>query len=177
MNVAVITLTMQSINETPTQHRYITIAGKLSGDEWRRNVDSVNASVTQKLAEAANGNYRWMQSAITTPLSESQIPLYIYACYADIPENYTWDTMFSFDDLTKVVSTTAVSCFGVYFRKALAKQLDHGHQADVVVDFRDGLPTLLDLLPILTDRKSEHRATLGLCRSEDWAAIQDQLIA
>ena len=163
---------MQSIEQALPQSRYLAINGKISTREWLCIVEAVNAELSSNQTTRAISEIEADQKMINTPLLATQLPLYSWGCYADVPPEYSWDTLFRLDDPNMVVSTTAVSCFGVYFRRGVLKQLQDGHQVDVVIDFPSGVPDLLCSLPIIDGRSCLHRPKLALCRSEDLPAIQ-----
>ena len=163
---------MLSIEQALPQSRYLAINGKISTREWLCIVESVNAELRSAQTNRAISEIEADLKMINRSLLATQLPLYSWGCYADIPPEYTWDTLFTVDDPSIVVSTTAVSCFGVYFRRGVLKQLQDGHQVDVVIDFPSGVPNLLYSLPIIDGRSCLHRPKLALCRSEDLPAIQ-----
>ena len=163
---------MQSIEQALPQNRYLIIAGRISAAEWQRIVETVNSALIENRPSRAISEVEIERTMINKPLSATQLPIYSYGCYADIPPEYAWDTLFNLDDSSIATSTKAVSCFGVYFQRGVLKQLQHGHQADVVLDFPCGIPDLLAKLPVVDGRNWRGRAELALCRSDDLAAIQ-----
>ena len=163
---------MQSIEQVLPQNRYLDINSKISTREWLCIVESVSAELRSTPTNRAISEIETDLKMINKTLLATQLPLYSWGCYADIPPEYTWDTLFSVDDPSIVVSTTAVSCFGVYFRRGVLKQLQDGHQVEFVIDFPSGVPDLLNSLPVIDERRCPHRPKLALCRSEDLAVIQ-----
>lgn len=164
---------MRSIADTPTYCRYLTIAYQLPDDEWQSTVSSVNDWLDSNPETITGEQLAEMRATINTPLSATHLACVIYHCYADIPPNYRWDTIFRLNSPANRNETTAISCYGVYWNRAVVNCLDDGHHAVVVINFPNDKPNLIDSLPIGDD--GNNFGTLGLCRSEDYHAIQTKL--
>ena len=164
---------MRSITDTPDHSRYLTVAYRLPNAEWSDTVASVNKWLDAKPHTINDCELAMMRKTINMPMSPTQLACVVYHCYADIPARHQWDTMFRIDNPSDRNGTLAISCFGVYWNRAVTECLDDGHHVAAVLDFPNGTPELINSLPVGDD--GNVFGTLGLCNSEDYPAIQTEL--
>ena len=166
---------MRTIEATPAESRSLNLAYKIPKLEWDATVDSVLNWLDSKPKTITTIQRTEMRAIITTPLTVTQIPVCVYSCYADIPPNYRWNTIFDIRHPETRQTTIAISCFGVYFRRAVMRSLDNGHHAQVILDFPEGPPQMLDSLSTGDDGNIYCLGTLGLCRSDDYPLLSHYL--
>jgi hypothetical protein len=161
----------QSLENTPSQDRYLTVLWQLSEDGWQDECRQVckwlnSWNVWWTAPKAAR---RDMLELICRPLTATELPLVIHRCYADIPEGITWDLAFDLNDVARLNDTRALLRFGVIFHRTVNRSLAHGWHQLAVIDFPDGIPDLISELPVDAD---EHTCgCVGLCNVIDFEAV------
>lgn len=143
------------------------VAERISANAWR----SICESVRDHVAKTSG------RDAFTDPLQliEPNLPptsfaFVVLSSYADIPADTKWNIAFDPTKPSSIEPTTAVLQFGVLWQRMALPSLEHGHHQVAVIDFPDGVPTLLQSLPIDANRQTYDY--IGLCDATDLRAIQ-----
>lgn len=158
---------MRTIIETQQHDRYLKVAERISPNSWR----SVCKSVRDHSATASAPNsVKHALSLIDSNLPPTSFPFVVLFSYADIPANTTWNIAFDPTRPSSIEATNAVFRFGVFWQRIAQPSLEHGHHQIAVIDFPDGIPKLLQSLPIDANRQTYDY--IGLCDAEDLRAIQ-----
>ncbi len=162
---------MRTIAETPQHERYLMVAERISPNAWR----SVCESVRDYVAKTSGSNTDSALDAmrlIDSKLPPTTHPFAVLFSYADIPADTIWNLAFDPTNQSSIQSTTAVLQFGVFWQRIAQPALEHGHHQIALIDFPNGVPSLLDSLPIDANRQSYDY--VGLCDSNDLRAIHTQ---
>ena len=163
---------MRSIESTPSEQRYLTVHSRISDVEWKSTVSSVLQWLNSEPDTMTEAERTEMREIISAPLTPTQIPVFVIACYADIPNEYEWNVVFDLENPENHQVTSAVSRCGIYFRRAVLKQLDDGHHAAVVLDFPNGVPAMVKMLPEQDNGNLNMRATIGFCTDADYQNVR-----
>jgi hypothetical protein len=158
---------MRTLPETPQYDRYLMVAERLSATAWRNVCESVRGNVTKDSDQKFGNN---AVTLIDSHLPPTSFPFVVLFAYADIPADTEWNIAFDPTTPSAVESTTAVLRFGVFWQRIAQPSLEHGHHQIAVIDFPNGVPTLLLSLPIDANRQTYDY--IGLCDAKDLVAIQ-----
>ncbi|MEO0531974.1 MAG: hypothetical protein AAF266_15585 [Planctomycetota bacterium] len=161
----------RTIADTEQRDRYLMVAERLSIGRWATSCDRVR-SHTASLPASKRCSRFFVNSLrlIDEELPPTCIPFVVLFAYADIPAGTEWDAVFDPLNAEADESTRATLKFGIFWERAATTDLAHGHHQIAVIDFPNGVPSLLDSLPVDADRLDYDY--IGLCRSEDLGAIR-----
>jgi hypothetical protein len=164
---------MRAIGDTPNDQRFLMVTHRLSPARWENECRAVRDWLTNPPDTISKSDADEMLASIAEPLPKTHHAFVVFHCYADIPARTRWDTAFDPSVADRHESTIATLQFGVFWRRAVLSALEHGHHQIAVLKFPDGLPDLLDSLPVDPDNEVSDYA--GLCASDDLPAIRRQL--
>ncbi|MCC9603382.1 hypothetical protein LOC67_22765 [Stieleria sp. JC731] len=164
---------MRTIADTPPNERYLMVAERVSREAWADICQNVRDYVTTN-PDSDHRNYSDADilRLIDAPIPPSSYPFVVLFAYADIPADTKWNVAFDPVNDLPIESTIAVLQFGVFWRRIAAPSLEHGHHQIAVIDFPDGLPSVITSLPIDANRQSYDHVVL--CDAQDVDAIQYQ---
>lgn len=160
---------MRFISDTPVTSRFLLLAHRLSPIACRNECNSV----TEWLAIAPDTiteREREMLTIIQQPLQPTEHPLVAVYCYAHIPEGTKWDIAFNSKDTTAYEYTAAFLRFGIIWQRIVSRSLSDGWHQVAVIDFPNGIPHLIEALPV--DPEVENYNYKCLCSSADFPEIQ-----
>lgn len=147
------------------------VAERLSLKTWselcesvREQVDSTDTEVDDKSLVAET------LRLLNEPLPPTSFPFVILFSYADIPAGTTWDTAFDPLNASCFEPTQAVFRFGVFWQRIAQPKLEHGHHQVAVIEFPNGLPPLLDAIPV--DASPHTYDYIGLCNFNDLPSVR-----
>ena len=160
---------MRSITDTPPHTRYLMMAERISLPAWttlcQKVRDYVEANPNQGIYSDAE-----MLRLINTPLPQTTFPFVVLFAYADIPAGTQWNAAYDPSNDSQIESTNAILRFGVFWSRVAIPELSHGHHQVAVIDFPDGIPSVLETLPV--DPNRENCDPVRLCNTEDIEAIR-----
>ena len=161
------------IDAIPRSQRFLMVAWRLSDAAWKGQCDLVVAWLESCPKELTDAQRDQMRRTIEKPLSDTEHPIVVIHCYADVPTGTQWDTVFDPADPNSHSRTTAISRFGVVCDRAVELTLPHGCHQTVIIDFPDGLPELIQSVPI--DVQDPNRSYVCVCKREDFPEIERHL--
>ena len=164
---------MRSIYDTPVADRFLMVSHRLSAHAWRSECDAVTNWLKSKPGTITDTERDEMLETIQRPLRETEHPFVIIHCYADIPENTTWNVAFDRRDTHRHEPTIAILRFGVILHRAVCRSLSDGWHQAAVIDFPGGIPELIKSLPI--DPETEQTDYNCLCDAADFPKIRRHL--
>lgn len=165
---------MRSINDTPVANRFLMVSHRLSVQAWRAECDAVTKWLDDESNTITEAERDEMLAMIQQPLRDTEHPFVIIHCYADIPEHTTWDIVFDRRAPGYHERTIATLRFGIIWQRLVSRSLADGWHQVAVIDFPDGMPQLIESLPI--DPKSEQTEYTCLCTGADFPEIQRQIV-
>lgn len=92
-------------------------------------------------------------------------------CYADIPPNRRYSAVFELANPKNGCIAPARLHLSIFKRALPLFGLEHGHHHVVVFEFREGVPELLNSLPLDLFDGGMSSATFGMCDALVWRAI------
>lgn len=163
---------MRTIDDTPAAQRFLMVVHRLSPNSWSKECDSVTNWLATDPDSITATEHSEMLQIIRRPLQPTEEAFVIYGSYADIPEDTKWDIAFDPNDPSIHESTVAILRFGVVWRRLASRSLSHGWSQAAVIDFPNGIPRLIESLPV--DPETVPSVHTGLCASQDFPEIQDK---
>jgi hypothetical protein len=98
----------------------------------------------------------------------------IYCCYADIPAGRTYSAIFDRTNVEIGTETIAKLRFGIFWQRLPTQSLEDGHHQLAVFDFPQGIPAIVETLPIDLNDGGMSPARLGMCDVKVWDSICKQ---
>jgi hypothetical protein len=164
---------MRTIADTPPNERYLMVAERVSREAWAGICQNVRDYVTSNLdGDHSNYSDAYILRLIDAPIPQSSYPFVVLFAYADIPADTKWNVAFDPANDLAIESTNAVLQFGVFWGRIATSALEHGHHQIAVIDFPNGLPSVIASLPI--DANSQSYDHVVLCDAQDVDAIQNR---
>jgi hypothetical protein len=162
---------MRSEDETPAAERRLLLWRRLSAAAFEAEKEAAVQWSRAHGERLEAPNRRALAMLKSFSLSESTRALVVIHCYAEIPPDRTYDLTFDLESWTRV-STTATLLFGIFWQRVPIASLEHGHHQVAVFHFPNGVPPLIDTLPVDSLDQALWNPTVALCDSVDWAQIR-----
>jgi len=141
----------RAVGDTPNSEQRLQLGWRLSQPQWAAEVASVLDWLASGSGNLTDSERDAMRQCISEQLPATALPIVILYAYADIPSGTTWDRALRIGDSTSVERTTASLLYGVFWRRLVTNILSAGHTQIAVLDFPDGCPSSIAMLPVDND--------------------------
>ena len=110
------------------------------------------------------------------PSNAVAVSVVLAYCYADVPLPASYDVLFRLDNPAICESVDLDVVFAYPDGRFAWDRLEHGFKHVGVLQFKDGIPLLIQELPAapLAAGMPAAAECIGICRSEDFPAIRDR---
>ena len=108
---------------------------------------------------------------------ENEIAVLTLYAYADIPLPRQYDLIFQIGQPDNYVIIDYTITQAVINGWTTVDQLDHGHKHIAIVQFPEGIPSIIDLLPPFSTKQAAQKGNqLGFCTTTDFAFIRNKTL-
>lgn len=160
---------MRTVERTPQHQRFLMVGRRVSETAWRTETQAVRQWLDSSECDLPDEQREKMLTFIDLPLPLTSVPLVVLHAYADVGSQTIWNLAFDPRRPQDVEPTVAILRFCVLWHRAVTDSLSHGHHQIAVVDFPDGVPSLVSSLH--EDRQRPDVCYIGLCDAADHESI------
>lgn len=157
---------MRAEVDVPVEQRYLQLYTRVSPCRFERERDVAVDWCSEHQARLSDADKQALKDLGTLDLSSShgryQAFIQVH-CYADIPPGRIYDTVFELTNPDSCCSTIARLHTAIFWRRLPVNRLEHAHHHLVVFEFPNGVPYLMECLPVDLFDGGATSTKLGLC--------------
>ena len=163
---------MLSEDSVPPKDRVLTLAARLTERRFSQERLGAIAWCEENQGRLSESNLAALERLRKVELRENVVAFVVYRCYADIPKNRSYTTLFDCSHPSQGQATIAQLQVGIFMRQVPIESLEHGHHQVAVFEFPNGVPPLLEELPLCDEPQVNTRVRFGMCDAENWKEIR-----
>ena len=166
---------MQAEVLVPVEQRYLSLSAQLTEQYFIREKDAAIAWCLENTQRLDASNLAALDTLQSLRPGPKLIALWVVSCFADIPKDRSYTAAFRVQKEYDVEETCAILRLGIFWHRLPIEGLEHGHHQIAILEFPDGVPTVLRNLPRFDGVQPTAFPTFGMCDMENWSKIRAKI--